>query len=206
LIANWSGHVPAGERTDALVQYADFAPTLIELAGGDPLEHSQLDGESFKPVLLDGANVHRKYVYQMHNNIPEGPRYPIRSISNGQYRYIRNLNPDELYIEKHLMGDGKHNNPYFATWLGAGPQRRDVYDLLKRYMSRPAEQLYHTISDSYELVNLAGDPEHEKMRVQLSEELDRWMATQDDPGAKVDLVKSHQAAKSGEHLFGVPHE
>ena len=73
-------------------------------------------------------------------------------------------------------------------------------------MSRPAEQLYQTSNDSYEMVDLAGDPEHEKMRVQLSQELDRWMDSQDDPGAKVDLVKSHQAAKSGEHLFGVPHE
>ena len=37
----------------------------------------------------------------MHNNLPEGPRYPIRSITDGRFRYIRNLLPQELYIEKH---------------------------------------------------------------------------------------------------------
>lgn len=206
LIASWPGKIPAGGRTDALVQYADVASTLIDIAGGDPHEHSQLDGTSFKSVLTDGANVHREYVYQIHNNIPEGPRYPIRSVSNGKYRYIRNLTPDELYIEKHLMGDGKNNNPYFATWLGAGPQRRDVYHLLKRYMSRPAEQLYLTEEDPYELSDLAGDPDYEKIRIELSEELDRWMEQQRDPGAEVDLIKSHQAAKQGNHLFGVTHD
>ena len=104
------------------------------------------------------------------------------------------------------MGDGKNNNPYFATWLGAGPQRRDVYHLLKRYMSRPAEQLYLTEEDPYELNDLAGDPDYEKIRIELSEELDRWMEQQRDPGAEVDLIKSHQAAKQGNHRFGVTHD
>ncbi|HSG68980.1 MAG TPA: sulfatase, partial [Planctomycetaceae bacterium] len=36
LVARWPGVVPEGQRTDALVQYADVLPTLIELAGGDP--------------------------------------------------------------------------------------------------------------------------------------------------------------------------
>ena len=33
---------------------------------------------------------------------------------------LRNLTPDEIYIEKHLMGisgDGSLNNPYWATWI-----------------------------------------------------------------------------------------
>ncbi|HBE69934.1 MAG TPA: heparan N-sulfatase, partial [Planctomycetaceae bacterium] len=34
LIARWPGHVEAGTTTDALVQYADIAPTLVDAAGG----------------------------------------------------------------------------------------------------------------------------------------------------------------------------
>jgi uncharacterized sulfatase len=205
LVAVWPENVPAGARTDALVQYADVAPTLVELAGGDPHGLDQVDGTSFKSVLLGEADTHREYVYGMHNNVPEGPRYPIRTVTDGRYRYIRNLLPEEIYVEKHLMGDGNLNNPYFATWLGAGARRRDVYNLLKRYMSRPPEQLYLTADDPYELTNLVDDPQHAEIKQKLSRELDRWMSEQQDPGAEVDLVSSHQAAKNGKHLFGVEH-
>ena len=94
-------------RTDALVQYADVLPTLLEVAGGDSVTHS-CDGTSFLAVLTGKKSQHRQFVYAVHNNYPEGPPYPIRSISDGRYRYIRNLTPDEIYIEKHLMGsDGR---------------------------------------------------------------------------------------------------
>ena len=33
LIARWPGAVDPGRRTDALVQYADVLPTLLDLAG-----------------------------------------------------------------------------------------------------------------------------------------------------------------------------
>ena len=33
LVARWPGQVPAGKRTDALVQYADILPTLVDAAG-----------------------------------------------------------------------------------------------------------------------------------------------------------------------------
>jgi uncharacterized sulfatase len=36
LVARWPGKVKAGERTNALVQYADILPTLLDLAGGIP--------------------------------------------------------------------------------------------------------------------------------------------------------------------------
>ena len=94
---------PAGQRTDALVQYADVLPTLVEAAGGK-VDPNPFDGTSFMPVLRRESDHHRDYVYGVHNNVPEGPPYPIRSISNGTYRYIRNLSPDNLYIEKHVMG------------------------------------------------------------------------------------------------------
>ena len=54
LIARWPGMIAAGARTDALVQYADVLPTLLEVAGGDPTR-SMFDGTS----LLEGAHAVR---------------------------------------------------------------------------------------------------------------------------------------------------
>ena len=204
LIARWPGKITPGQRTNALVQYTDILPTLLDAAGGDVSAHSY-DGESFLPVLLGKKSTHRKFVYGMHNNIPEGPAYPIRTISDGQYRYIRNLRPDEIYIEKHLMGwsgEGRLNNPYWATWVREAWTNRHTYNLVKRYMSRPAEQLYHTAKDPYEMTNLADDPAASGIMTRLSAELDRWMHAQGDPGAKQDTKEAIEAARRGAHMYG----
>jgi N-sulfoglucosamine sulfohydrolase len=203
LVTRWPGKIKAGERTNAMVQYADVAPTLVELAGGDP-EKYPFDGDSFVSSLMDSSKPHREYAYGVHNNIPEGPAYPIRTVTNGEFRYIRNLSPDEIYIEKHLMGmkgDGGLNNPYWSTWVFESGQTEAAAGLVKRYMKRPAEQLYKTSDDSYELVNLAGDPRFAAIKSELSRELDRWMHDQNDPGIPVDTREAHTAAKKGKHIY-----
>lgn len=207
LIARWPGQIEPGARTDALVQYADIAPTLVDLAGGQ-LNSTMFDGTSFRRVLTGETNRHREFVYGMHNNIPEGPAYPIRTISDGKYRYIRNLSPDEIYIEKHLMGikgNGSLNNPYWATWVRESWTNERTYSLVKRYMRRPAEELYHTSEDRYEMNNLAGLAEHRAIQNRLSSELDRWMSAQGDPGVPEDTLEAIQAARKGTHLY-VPSE
>lgn len=202
LIARWPKHVTAGKRTNAIVQYADIAPTLIEIAGGDPSKH-KYDGQSFLSILKNASMPHRNYAYGIHNNVPEGPPFPIRTITNGDYRYIRNLTPDEIYIEKHLMGlrgQGTLNNPYWGTWM-FDTNNPKTERLVKRYMKRPAEQLYHTTSDPFELTNLAGDPKYAKIQAELSQELNRWMKTQGDPGIPLDSYNALEAARRGNHKY-----
>ncbi len=206
LIARWPGRIAAGKRTDALVQYADVLPTLVELAGGDASAHAY-DGTSFDRVLSGKTSQHRRYVYGIHNNIPEGPAYPIRTVTDGEYRYIRNLTPDEIYIEKHLMGtsgSGSLNNPYWATWVWDAWNNPDTYKLVKRYTHRPAEELYHTSDDPFELTNLAGDQRSAGVKKHLAAELERWMAEQGDPGTPQDTNEAIQAARQGKHLYYPP--
>ncbi|TYA65930.1 sulfatase family protein [Seonamhaeicola marinus] len=44
--------IKAGSRTDAIINNSDFAPTLIEMAGGKTPDYMQ--GNSFKPILETG--------------------------------------------------------------------------------------------------------------------------------------------------------
>lgn len=205
LIARWPGKVPAGERTDAMVHYADVLPTLLDTAG-DQSRLGEFDGTSFRPVLEGQADAHRKYVYGAHNNLPEGPSYPIRTISDGEYRYIRNLTPENLYIEKHLMGmpAGKVSRRYWQSWVWDSWKNDRTYDLVQRYMRRPADALYHTAGDPYELENVVGNEATREKQQELSEELDRWLAEQGDPGAEQDTMRSLRAARRGEHRFRPP--
>jgi uncharacterized sulfatase len=51
--------------------------------------------------------------------------------------------------------------------------------------------------------NLVGRAQHAEAQQRLSEELDRWMRSQGDPGAAIDNAQQWQAARKGEH-FALP--
>ncbi len=112
---------------------------------------------------------------------------------------ILNLKPDEIYIEKHLMGRTTMQNlgePYWNTWIWSATDSPRSYNLVKRYTQRPEVELYHTAEDPYELTNLAGREEVREIEARLRTELHRWMASQKDPGAP-------QASRKSRHLYGV---
>jgi len=142
----------------------------------------------------------------MHNNIPEGPPYPIRAITDGKHHYIRNLQPENLYIEKHMMGEPKWAE-YWNSWMSeTGPGQQNGYNedavrLINRFMNRPAEELYRQIEDPYEMKNLIDDPKLSKVKQKLSKALDKWMSDQGDPGASVDTESAWRAGKTGNHTF-----
>lgn len=203
LIARWPGQVAEGERTDALVQYADIVPTLVEVCGGT-ISDKPFDGTSFLSVLDGSKAKHRTYVYASHNNVPEGPPYPIRAISDGEWRYVRNLIPQNVYIEKHLMGysgNGKLNNRYWSTWMWDSWEDDRTYRLVNRYLHRPNEALYRTAEDPYEMVNLADEREFKAIKNRLSSALDLWMTAQGDPGIPQDTTTALKAAKIGTHMY-----
>jgi uncharacterized sulfatase len=193
VVARWPGVVPAGRRTPALVQYADMLPTFIELAGGKP-ETKDFDGTSFAAVLRGEKETHREFVEGMHNNYPEGPPYPIRSISDGEWRYIRNLTPQRMYIEKHLMGRTEHN-PYWGSWVFSATENPRNLMLVERFVTRPAEELYHTAQDRLEQKNLINDPAATEVKARLSAALDRYLKDQLDPGVVLDTPAAFEAAR-----------
>ena len=198
-VVRWPGKVAADKRTDALVQYADVVPTLIEAAGGE-VAPDAFDGTSFLGVLLGKDKIHRDYAYSMHNNVPEGPPYPIRGVTDGRYHYLRNLKHENAYFEKHLMQQ-KFWHAYWPSWE-AQAQAGDPHAkrILDRYIHRPAEELYDLKQDPHELNNLADDPEFASIKARLSAEVDRWMQSQGDPGAEIDSMEQLEAARRGEHF------
>ncbi len=187
LIARWPGKIKPGIKTDALVQFADITPTFINLAGGNPIKG--LNGTSFMDVLIGTKNGHRKYVYCMHNNVPEGKPYPIRSIRDKDFHYIMNLIPDSTYFEKHLEG-GAHGDTWWDSWKKAAKNDNNAKFLVERFYHRPAEELYKVENDPNEFNNLAGKKEYDSIQKKLREELLKWMDEQKDPGIPVDTEKA----------------
>ncbi|MFV0592236.1 MAG: sulfatase [Draconibacterium sp.] len=174
-----------GKTTEAMVQYEDVLPTLIDYVGGKVPE--ELDGESFLQVLENQKSTHREWVYGVHNNVPEGTPYPIRSIRDSRYKLIVNLTPEASYFEKHLMSPTKEN--YWDAWVRDAQVNKTAKYWVDRYLTRPAIEFYDTKNDPWELTNLANDEEMKPIIERMKKELFRWMKEQGDSGKSMDVAK-----------------
>jgi len=183
-IARYPRKIKAGTTSDALVQYEDILPTLIEFIGAEPL--SDIDGKSFLQVLYGKQKNHRKWTYGIHNNIPEGTAYPIRSIQDKRYKLIVNLTPEAKYFEKHLM-NVNNRRQVWASWLESAAVDEKAKWLTDRYVNRPEIELYDLKNDPWELNNLAGMKKYAKRISAMKTELEEWMTQQGDKGVAMDV-------------------
>lgn len=183
MIARYPKKIGGGKITGAITQYEDILPTLIDFIGGDVV--NELDGKSFLNVLFNNSNNHRNYAYGIHNNIPEGSVYPIRSIQNGRYKLIMNLLWETEYYEQHVMpGTG---NSIWESWLNTAQNNQNAEFLVERYLNRPAIEFYDLQNDPWELDNKADDPAYSSMISTMQDELEKWMIQQGDTGISVDV-------------------
>ncbi|QHV94277.1 sulfatase family protein [Spirosoma endbachense] len=187
MLIKWPGVVKPATQTDALVQYEDITPTLIDLAGGKPV--AGLDGRSFLPVIQGKSKGSRQYAYGIHNNIPEGNSYPIRSIRDTRYKLILNLTPDQAYYNRFMMNPRqKDRNSVWFSWIDQQQADPRAKRITERIEKRPALEFYDTQSDPWELNNLAGDPAYQDRIRQYNQKLQEWMKQQGDAGAAIDIV------------------
>ncbi len=143
----------AGTRTDRLVSFVDFAPSLLSLAGIPVPKHFQ--GEAF---LGKQTAKPREYVYVLRGRMDE--RYDFsRGVRDKNFKYIRNYNPHRIYGQ-HLnyLWKMATTNAWEAAYKAGkceGPQRFF-------WEPKPPEELYDTQADPWEVKNLAGDAKYAK--------------------------------------------
>lgn len=193
MIVKWPGSVNPNTETDAIVQYEDIAPTLVDIAGG--CSPKGLDGMSLLDVIRGRRSSHRDYAYGIHNNIPEGPAYPIRSIRSDRYKLVLNLTPEKDYYIKYMMRPDDKEGAY-ATWLKKAEKDTDARFLTSRIAKRPALEFYDLKEDPYELNNLSGNPAYDSLINVMRTELEKWMEQQGDTGVDLDLVAFNQNFES----------
>ena len=190
-VMRWPGVIEAGRTTDAMVQYVDVLPTLLELCEIDC--PTGLDGSSFAQVVLGEKETHNELVYGVHTTrgiINGSQSYPIRSIRDTRYKYIRNLNHQTDFSNVLIKGDG---SSYWKSWLRDASTDDKAKRLVDRYIKRPAVELYDLLHDPFEQHNLAGKPGYRKITRQLDGHLRKWMHQQGDLGHETEMtVKPHR--------------
>jgi arylsulfatase A-like enzyme len=183
MIAKMPGMIAENTTTDAIVQYEDITPMLIELAGGKPVE--KLDGKSFLSVLNGKSKKHREFAYGIHNNIPEGNRYPMRSVRNDRYKLVYNLLADSLYYVRYIETSGE-GAKIFKSWKKVAETDKKAKVLVDRIIKHPEFELYDLQNDPDELTNIASNPKNTKVFESLKETLFLWMKEQGDKGIGLD--------------------
>ena len=152
----------AGMVTDELVDFEDLAPTLIALSGGEVPGY-------MKGRVLMGSKRSKQVAYlQLSSDRSDNGIDLVRSITDGRYMYSRNympFMPQGRYINYMEMGEVKRQ---MRADLEEGRLNTDQKQLFE---PRPAEFLFDTEADPWEMENLANKSEYrtllEKMRVRL---------------------------------------
>ena len=182
LIANWPGKIKAGE-TDAMVEYVDVTPTLVETAGGKPA--AGLDGKSFLSVLRGKVSIHKHFTYGMMTTrgiLNGSDAYAVRTVRGARYRLIWNLNYETRFTNA-CTQSGHFRSMVAAAKAGDAK----AADLAHRYQNRPQYELYDCVADPWEMRNVASDPRFAHVVREHKEKLETWMASQGDRGVEMEL-------------------
>lgn len=152
-----------------LVSGADFAPTVLSIAGIEPPRHMQ--GKAFLGKFEAAES--RKYAFSGRDR--NANKYDrVRAVTDGSFRYIYNFNPElpkyqdtdyrkgiaSMQEILQMREEGKISNPYLKDWFVA---------------PKPQEELYYTKKDPDEVHNLADNPQYASKLKELKEALFSWI-------------------------------
>lgn len=162
-----------GARTDRIVTFADFAPTVLSLAGIPVPEYMQ--GEPF--LGAQTAEPH-KYAFGFRGRMDE--RFDLsRTVRDKKYRYTRNYMPHKIYGQyiEYLW-----RAPSVPSWEKAY-QAGELNEVQSAFWEpKPAEELYDVEADPHNVHNLAGDPACREVLERMREANREWLLRSRDAG------------------------
>ena len=160
-----------GSSTDGFVQFVDFGPTVLNLAGVSV--PNQMDGQPFLGSGISRTEFeNRKSAFGYADRMDEKYDH-CRSLRVGDWKYIRNYTP--------FYPDGLQNNYRYQMLAYRQWRERFKADQLTPiqaafFQPRNAEQLFNLQVDPDETNNLADQPQHRQqllsMRTKLAQTLD----------------------------------
>lgn len=151
--------IKAGTTTDAIINNTDFAPTIIDMAGGNAPDYMQ--GKSFKEILTTGkepqdwrtATYYRYWMHMAHAHANPA-HFGIRT---KRYKLIFFYGCDYMKRRKE------------SNW----PDEKIPFSTKKpfEYFTPPGWELYDLDNDPHELNNLYNQRGYEKITSSLKKEL-----------------------------------
>ncbi|MHA1372029.1 MAG: sulfatase/phosphatase domain-containing protein [Promethearchaeota archaeon] len=179
--------IPPGKKIHSLLSSIDFAPTVCELCGIEPLPSFR--GCSYAKLLtsseLEVRTQLNKFIF---TELTYHDVYnPMRAIRSERYKYIRNFESEKVPLVESIPVDIRHN-PSWQEWVVHG-----------RNTHRLAEEFYDLIEDPLEEHNFVNElSDHPELR-ELKKTLHKFLSETGDlildgpypvpDGARIDNAK-----------------
>jgi arylsulfatase A-like enzyme len=162
-----------GQKVDRLINFVDFAPTLLSIAGTPIPDYMQ--GNAF---LSKQKTKDPEYSYMSRQRMDE--RYDlVRAVRDKKFRYIRNYMPFRITMQ--------HVNylfmaPSAQSWENAYKEGKTNVVQSIFFQTKPVEELYDTEHDPWEVNNLAGNPAYTTVLERMRKAETDWMRKIRDVG------------------------
>ena len=164
-----------GIACDALVNYTDLAPTILDFADALPRK-SSLQGRSFRSALNQEHPKGWDETYASHTFHEITMYYPMRVVRQRKYKLIWNIAhgldypfASDLWASATWQATIRADNKYYG--------KRTV----DAYLHRPKFELYDLENDPHEVENLADNPGHQKVLTELKSKLKAFQKRTKDP-------------------------
>ncbi|MGI9470497.1 MAG: sulfatase-like hydrolase/transferase [Rubripirellula sp.] len=167
--------VAAKGDVDRLVNFEDFAPTVLSIAGLKTVPDS-MSGQAF----LGPLDTDRRELVFGHRDRVDEVMDMARSARSHDFLYIRNFMPHLGYNQQNAWSDqGEIRRDFYALHASGDATPAQAQYLAK---TRPREELYDCVTDPMNLQNLAGDSRYGKVLAQLRDDLRTHMVESRDLG------------------------
>jgi len=164
-----------GIACDALVNFADLTPTILDFAGALS-GNDTVQGRSFRSVLEKEHPKGWDETYASHTFHEITMYYPMRVVRQRKYKLIWNI--------AHKLDYPFASDLWAAsTWQATIKNGRKYYGkrTVEAYLHRPKFELYDLAEDPHEVNNLADNPEYGKVLGDLKAKLKAFQKRTKDP-------------------------
>ncbi len=165
---------PPGSSTDRLVSFVDFAPTMLRLVGQEVPAHMQ-----GAPFLNANSLAEREFVFGARDRVDEA--YDLaRSARDERFLYIRHYHPHLSWNQPEFFSDQAPIRQAITRLAGAGAL--NAAQMTYAGPSKPAEELFDTVTDPYQIRNLADSPAYVDVLDRMRARLTQWEVETRDLG------------------------
>lgn len=164
----------SGSRTDRLVSFVDFAPTVLSLVGIKPPKYMQ--GQAFLGEYR--SEDPKKYVHSYRGRM--GVRYDlVRSVRDKEFLYKRNYMPHRIYgqFSEYLWRAGS-----MQSWENEYLNGNLNETQLRFFETKPVEELYKISDDPHNINNLANNPAYQDVLKRMRSVNKQWLRNIKDVG------------------------
>jgi len=181
--------IDPGRVIEDFISFADFAPTVLDIAGIESTAAGMQPFEGHSIVnIFHNTNATEKRPHMIigkeRHDIgrPDDGGYPVRGIVTKDYLYLMNFKPERWPGGNpetgYLNCDG---SPTKSAILHSKRYDGEAFYWDLSFGKRPAEELYHIATDKDCIKNLAGQEDVLEIQAQLKEQLIAALKAQQDP-------------------------